>query len=92
MRPRPGHRALVRRVRLTRTQSPRIRQSSRLDAAADTLLPVDEQRAIANLALELEPSKAAEEPVALSNVFGVLRDGPLERPTQGSFEIRDELS
>jgi hypothetical protein len=55
-------------------------------------LPTEERRRVAkHLALELLRPDGEDEPPDLAVLFGTLRDDPLRRPPQGTFEIRDLL-
>ena len=55
-------------------------------------LPAEERRRVAeHLTLELSRPNGEDEPAELAVLFGTLRDDPLQRPPQGTFEIRDVL-
>jgi hypothetical protein len=55
-------------------------------------LPTEERRRVAkHLALELSRPDGEDAPAELAVLFGTLRDDPLQRPPQGTFEVRDEL-
>jgi hypothetical protein len=51
----------------------------------------DRLRLAKQLASEFDRAPATDYIAALRSVFGALRDDPVERPPQGTFETRDGL-
>jgi hypothetical protein len=69
-----------------------------IEPFADELTHEDKVRLIEHLRLELEREHLAQSPEArgwppgfFERTYGSLADDPMERPSQGDYEIRDEI-